>query len=256
MRMPENSNGNIERLKEEALNKWNLSYSGILEARIQEFVKQENKMVKVVDKLQPTETFIVGDEKATLNHRLLGGGVGDIGGTIENSIEADHYRKYAWWRNAFDQGGLEYKMSELSVISLAKEAGVEDSDIFRASTVLSKYRFELGEKTTHEMSEWVMEEIFKILAPKLLPDYRPMIADSALRIIPLTKEAQEARTEDNSAWERSLQTIREASVQLDQIFRDESLRSRQAIGSEEPTLTSQLIQQNTDIQPENANPDW
>jgi len=235
---------------------WEKSYSGILLNRLRTIGDRSGQKVDITNKMAMTETFSVGGEKADLTRQLKGGGVGDTGGVFENTIEAYDYRKYTWWREAFDQGGLEYRMVELALIDLAEDAGVEDSGIFRPSVVLPKYRFELGEKSVEDLTSWIREQTVEVLSPLLLPDYVLKRTDFALRLIPLTEEAREARTSNNNAWVRALGAIREASVQLDKIFQAQATSTRLALGSEQPTISDLLPQDTTPTQLKDNNPNW
>lgn len=205
---------------------WKSSYSGKLFNRIQEIAHREGKKAEINNKMGMTETFSVDDEKARLYHRLSGGGVFESGGRLENLIEAYDYRKLPWWREAFDQGGLEYQLVELPLVYLARDAGVADPNIFSPSIVLSKYQFEPGAESVDQMKDWINREIIRVISPKLLPDYTVKIMDSALRIIPLTEEAREARTVDNSAFARAMQAISESYETLDLLFQEKGAESR------------------------------
>ena len=216
---------------------WRESFSGILFERIQAIAQREGKEAEIQDKMRMVETFCVGDERAKLYHRLQGGGVGESGGTIGNLIEAYDYRKLSWWKEAFDQGGLEFRFMELPLVFLAKDAGVLDPNIFRPTAVLAKYQFDPGNDSTSHLSDWVASEIIKVLTPKLVPDYQIRIADSALRLVPLTAEAEQARTINNTVYAKALQAIFEASGELDVLFQQKAASLREEMAKEVPEIS-------------------
>jgi len=219
-------NQNTFGLDMEQYEKWKReTVSGALLARLEEMGKRDGKRAGVLNWSKPLEIFCYGEEKATLKKKLEGAMVGGEAGQIKDLVECYHYKRLPWWREALEAEQIEFNFSELPVAFAARDVVAEWRETFIPEDIINKYNLSEPSKSqvNTELIDWINTEIINTLSPLVNSDYKPELIGSVVRLIPLTAEAAQSRTEDNEVYAKLLEKIKAVAELLKQRWQAKAL---------------------------------
>jgi hypothetical protein len=198
--------------------------SGKLFMALQKAAQEQGVDFSLKNKSGIIEQFNFGGQHASFTHHLHGGAVGESSGKIKDFVESYHYKRYSWWKNALDTTQAKYEFLDTPVAFAGHDITDKWEAIFVPNTIIEKYNLVPVNdlKGRREMRDWINEKLVVLLKEKLAPHFTLQEYDNAVRMVPLTEEAKQSRTEDNDVYREALQKIKEVIPELEALYQSKS----------------------------------
>lgn len=200
--------------------------TGRLYVSLKDSAEKQGVEFSIKDKFGPIETFKYGDQQATFTHHLAEGGVGESSGQIKDFVECYHYKRNDWWKKALEATQTNFEFQDTPVALAGCDITPNWRELFAPREIIEKYGLAPADdiKKKREMTDWINEEVSKLLKDHLLPHFGLRTYDGALRMVPLTEEAKATHTEDNAVYNQVLTKIQDIIPQLEVLYQ---LKSKQ-----------------------------
>ncbi len=200
---------------------WIKTISGRIYAELEGIAKKANQSIRVEGKGELHEYFHVNEMTAKLSKHLEGATVGETGGTIKSYVEAWDFQHFPWWKEAIDHAHVKVGFLEYPIHKIAQEANIPNADrLFIPSEVLKStgYASEDNPEKIIATTEWVKDQIQKVISPLLAPEFEVKYYEGCLRLHPKNEQAKESLLSGGSSYQRAVEAARKAAVSLQGLF--------------------------------------